>query len=171
MNCADAKTRWHRRFDDGIVDAELDAHLAECAECRVYDTQMRRQTALLGALRKQSDSLTASPATVALPHRLTAWSRALRVGAMAASIALLFAAYSFLPRPTVAPRETQQAAIEPTPATIPAPPIGLSLRGQSATQLLAVAAPSTDPNVQIFWLYPRLDAAATPEPNSQSRTP
>ena len=167
MNCADARTRWHRRFDDGIPDAELDAHLAACTECRDYDTQMRRQMALLAALRNETDSLTASPAAITSPQQPTVWSRMLRVGAMAASIALLFVVYSVVPRTTVAPRDTQQAANEPTQASILSPPIGLSLRGQSATQLLAVAAPSNDPNVQIFWLYPRLDAVATPEPNSQ----
>jgi anti-sigma factor RsiW len=167
MKCTEAKTRWHCRFDEAIPDAELDAHLAACAECRVYDTQMRRQMALLAALRKDTDSLTAAPVISASPHRPTVWSRTLRVGALAASVALLFLANSLGPRSTVTPRIIQQTANEPSPAPIAAPPVGLSLRGQSATQLLAVAAPSTDPNVQIFWLYPRLDAVATPEPNSQ----
>ncbi len=35
-------------------------------------------------------------------------------------------------------------------------PLGLTLRGKAAQRLVAVAQPTSQPNVQVFWLYPTL---------------
>jgi len=78
---------------------------------------------------------------------------------MAASIALLIMTVRFLPssrNPGGADAPTAAVATGEDDARL-----GLSLRGESATQLLAVASPASDPNVRIYFLYPRLDAVAT----------
>lgn len=159
MTCKEAKTRTHRVLDDGVADPALDEHLSACHECRLYGTDMRRLRMVLGELRNETESQT-SPQGKPRILRSTRFVAHRRVLAAAASIALLIVAVRFLPKPNEVELPTA-----PTVPTILAesqePPLGISLQGASAVNLLAVASPVSDANVQVYFLYPRLDAGST----------
>lgn len=169
MKCSEAQTWWHRRLDDGESDPMLDEHLSRCSACRQYDVQMRRVLSVVGQLRTETESVIA-PATIGpRPRRPMTFSVGLRRGlAVAAAVALAVFVYR-TPRPADDAKKLGRQIAERS-ASIAAPPLGLSLRGESAAQLIAVAAPTGDPAVQMFWLYPRLVAAEEGE-KQESATP
>jgi hypothetical protein len=47
-----------------------------------------------------------------------------------------------------------QPRVDATEMSSVSPRLGISLRGESAQRLLAVAQPVSQDNVQVFWLYP-----------------
>ena len=48
----------------------------------------------------------------------------------------------------------EQPRVDATDLSSASPRLGISLRGESAQRLLAVAQPVSQDNVQVFWLYP-----------------
>lgn len=165
MNCEQARQRWHMRFDDRSVDAALEAHLAECEACREYGAQIRQVLGVLDDLREESRQVVArddalGPQDHARPGR-SRWGRtrmAVRWAAMIAIVATASLLYLVQPRDHKA-SDTNSGA---TPTT--ASPIeGITLQGESARQLLAVARPTRQPNVKVYWLYPSLRSETTTE--------
>jgi len=169
MKCSEAQTRWHRRLDEGEPDPALDEHLSQCPACRQYDVQLQRMLSVVGQLRAETESMIAPVTTESTRRRPMKFSVGLRRGlAVAAAVALSVFVYR-------TPRPADEAvnlggAIVSRSASAAEPPLGMSLRGESAAQLMAVASPTSDPAVQIFWLYPRLDAAVKGD-QRESATP
>jgi len=172
MNCDEAKQRWHDQLDDGRQDSQLAEHLARCASCARYAAQMETVLCGLDELRIQSEL---HPAVGDWDGRATRygrrvrWFRPLAIGRAAAMIALCIGAYSWL-EPGGARRSvesdvvqsgvvtTNRAARVPSPTAGPdagsqAASLGMTLRGKSATQFLAVAQPTTSPDILMFRLY------------------
>lgn len=180
MNCEQAQSRIQDHIDDRQVDPTLDAHLAGCGDCRTYAEQMRLLTAALGDLRQESEAIVARPPGTASgddPRRATIPSgvwRLVRLARIAAALAILVTGSMFI-MPLL--RDGEQSTM-PTPdvslapgveETVskerPDPRLGISLRGKSRDTVLAVAVPTKDPNVQMYWLYPVLDKKSTVDPS------
>ncbi len=188
MTCNEAQSRWHRQADGGGSDDGLARHLAECAGCRAYAAQMQRLGQALDVLRAQTESqLFSSGATRGdvvdeATRRPGLWVR--RGWAVAAVVALAMTGYWMTnfagrtPRAGVTTvvdtsetgftsQDLESTVRETATDRAVAPQFGLTLKGESAAQLLAVPAPIVDPNVQMYWLYPRLasaDGATEPTP-------
>lgn len=163
MKCEEARQAWHRRLEDGRNDAGLDWHLAECTECARYARDMQRIAAALaelGAETKEVASLRQPLHKAPVPGL----RRLLRIAAVIALLAGLAMTYRALwLRPELGVREPNLVAdIDPKRRALGGEPesrerLGITLRGESARDLLAVAASSQDSEVQLYWLYPRLD--------------
>lgn len=69
MNHGQARQRWHARTDEGGSDAELEAHLAECASCRAYVREMETVMRVLDTARRETERIEARPARRPAPHR------------------------------------------------------------------------------------------------------
>ena len=173
MNCEEAQTRWHQRLEEPHEDAELAGHLAECAACRRYTVEIQSIVGVLGELRRDTESIVsrgpAPPASEVSgePLRRNPRSVTRMIRAAAAAIAILvggglvyYASRQVNRSPyvtdgtvevvtdsTLAPGD----AVAETPSD---PRIGISLRAESAKRLLAVAQPTSQPDVQMYWLYP-----------------
>lgn len=149
MKCMDARERWHRRLDQGSLDAELDRHLAACENCRTYAARMERLVGLFDGLREDTESLT--PAVTPIGHGTTRREWAMQTRGLlriAAAIAIVVGAALWF-------RTPKQSMLVNLTTEAGAPTVqGITLRAQSREQFMAVAAPSNEPNVQTFWLYP-----------------
>ena len=152
MNCTEARKRWHIRLDQYAPDAELDRHLADCEACRTYAARLERLIGLMDELREDTEALvpSASPATTRIAGRIRrGWSPAITRSLLriAAVIVITVGAglwYREGQTPTV---------VERHPSTV-APATGITLGVESRNRYIAVAAPSAEPNVQTYWLYP-----------------
>ncbi len=152
MNCEDAQRRWHSRYDDGGDDPDLQAHIAACAACRVYAQEMEQIVGALDAIRVETEPIVSKNTTDLADHSEPAqarrWHFPIRwATGIAATIALLVGASLFF--------ETQQRP-ELKPAREHQSVLGMSLEGASSQRYMVVARATTDPDVQIFWLYPTL---------------
>ncbi len=159
IQCDDARHRWNRRLDDGIDDAELLSHLSSCEACRSYADQIGRIVAALDELKDASESVVATgtsatetrpaPGAPPLVIRLSRLMRAAAVLALVASAAFYF----------VGRRANHTQIVPPAPPTVVVggPSIqyklGLTLRDKSAERMMAVAMPTSNPDVQMYRLY------------------
>ncbi len=158
MNCNDARKRWHLRFDDGGADRALDEHLGRCAACRAYAAQMSDLCAALERIRDETEAAPENAAHSQAAPRQTGWIIRLAPGiAAAAMIALALLAY----RPGIAP-PTKDSPVA-TPAT-EGPALGITLKDESKSRLIAVATATGNPDVQMYRLYPRLSAVSAVSP-------
>lgn len=152
MNCNETHTRWHQRLDENGSDPQLDEHLRACEACRRYDIEMGLVTQSLDQLRQDTEAIGSrgSPATKVSVIR-GRWPMAIRsLGAVAAAVAIIVTGAVFFPH-----------GQDRSPGNVGSVPVaevhlGLSLRGKSATKFMVVAKATSDPNVQVFRLYPRL---------------
>ena len=171
MNCEEAKQACHRRPDDGKANEELERHLAHCDSCRRYVADMERLTAALAELRDETQRVRSTRGASAAPPRLS--RDLLRVAAAFALAAGLFGAYwtwsssSAPPAPNgggriVAAGDSNR--VETTREGDAEAEFGITLRGESARSLLAVAVRTKDPAVQMYWLYPSLNDGAVHSP-------
>ncbi len=157
MKCEDARQYWNRRLDEGASDAELDGHLASCESCRRYVADMVRLVGLFDELHEDTESLTPAvtqigPHATPRPRREWATPGGPRVLGIAAAVLLTVGVglwYSF----------EQNATVLDRPISSAVPVMGITLRAQSRERFIAVAAPSDEPNVQTFWLYPIVTVA------------
>jgi hypothetical protein len=148
MNCETYRAQWHERADgerSAADAAALDQHAAECDECRRYDAQMRAVFAGLDRLRDR-------PLMMSPRRHGTHTFAPLRV---AAAIALFVGASWVL---SIGLRE--RVPVSPDAAMVDADAPGgeeavpsLTLTGESAKTYLAMAKPSSRPNVRMYWLY------------------
>ncbi len=160
MNCEEAHARWHQRLDENGNDPQLDEHLRSCETCRRYGDEMSLITQALGELRQETEAIGShgTPATRALVIR-GPWPRAIRsLGAVAAAVAIIVTGSVFYTPDRNAP--PPGATVGPVAAVR----LGLSLRGESATKFMVVTERTSDPNVQVFRLYPRLAMSTDAEP-------
>jgi len=180
MNCEQATARIQDRIDDACDDPALDAHVANCGECRSYAAQMRLLTEALGELGRESEKIVAfspTPASRDDRRRTTIPSpvrRFVRVARVAAALAIVVTGSVVLiplmrdgeqstlktPDVVLAPAGEETVSIQR-----PDPRLGISLRGKSADTVLAVAVTTKDANVQMYWLYPVLDKKSTVDPS------
>lgn len=169
MNRDEARKRWHRRLDEGRDDAELDKHLEACEPSRRYDLEMNHIVGALNELRRDTESVVSraaptTPSTVRpiVQDRGRAWLRP--VTGIAASVAMVVGVslYFTIGRRPEAPLVGLDNLVDVSGEhrspvrDVPKPQLGLSLRGDCAKRFLAVAKPTTQANVQVFWLYPTL---------------
>ena len=158
MNCEEARRRWHERFDGGAEDAELEDHLESCASCRQYVEQMDRLAGVLDELRVETESVVSRPAGLSVDQRVGVsrrlrWASARRFMRLAAAVAVLVGGgvlYYSIDRVTVPP-PVAPGKVEPLD-----PRIGISLRAETAERFMAVAKPTSEPDVQLYWLYPKM---------------
>ena len=158
MNCDEARTRWHKRFDGGAKDAELEDHLESCASCREYAGQMDRLVGVLNQLRVETESVVSRPVGPSADERVQTpqrsnWAYARRFMRIAAAVAVLVGGgvlYYSSHRAPVGP------GVSPGKVERLDPRIGISLRAETAERFMAVAKPTSEPNVQLYWLYPKM---------------
>lgn len=168
MNCDEARQRWHDRFDEDRDDPALDSHLASCEACRCYAGQMGRIADVLDELRDQTESVVLRQEGGAPDqgeaHGRRSWRVFLRPAmGIAAAIAVAIGASLFyvtdregITVDPVGPPMEDQPRVDATQLSSASPRLGISLRGESAQRLMAVAQPVSQDNVQVFWLYPTL---------------
>lgn len=160
MNCNEAHERWHQRFDENGTDPQLDDHLQACESCRRYDDEMDLITQALGQLHQDTEAI-GSPVAPATRARVIRgrWPMAIRsLGAVAAAVAIIVTGSVFY--------SPNQVSLPPIVRSDPVAKIhlGLSLRGKSATKFMVVAEATSDPNVQVYRLYPRLTTSTEAKP-------
>ena len=158
MNCEEARPRWHERFDGGAKDAELEDHLEFCASCREYAGQMDRLAGVLDELRVETESVVSravglsADERVKSPQRMS-WVFARRFMRIAAAVAVLVGGGVFY-------YSSHRVPVGPGVSTgevgLADPRIGISLRAETAERFMAVAKPTSEPNVQLYWLYPKM---------------
>jgi predicted anti-sigma-YlaC factor YlaD len=152
MNCEEAQRRWHTRYDDVSDDPGLQAHIAACAACRVYAQQMEQVVGILDAMRVETEPVVSrnsaervdhgEPARVRRRHFPIRWATGI-----AATMALLVGASLLL---------LTQHRPELKPVLKHQPVFGMALEGESSMRYMVVAQTTTDPDVQMYWLYPTL---------------
>lgn len=142
LTCEQFTQRWHDGLDDGrdaASDAAMADHLKSCADCRAFHAEMSAITASL-------DRLAVAPmtATVEAPKagRLVRFAPVL---AVAAAVALFIGATWIFRSPSM-----PAPVAGTTPALVAA---DITLKGESAERYLAVAQPSSNPRVRVYWLY------------------
>lgn len=167
MTCNEAQARWHDQADGEIPDPQLEQHLSECETCRRYAAQMSRMFGALDELRMLADHIVSSRHRESIPAmrgasgaRRGLSNSILRVAAvvgLAIGAVTMIAVTRRSSQPPVAWNPTEQEPqreAEQRHNTVP--PIGIGLRGNSRSRLLAVAATTQHKNVQLYWLYPLL---------------
>jgi len=174
MNCDVFREHWHRRFDGEAHDSAVDRHQAECSACRSYAEQMEHLLGVLGGLRRESESIgpdgAVTSSTVMSKHRRYGVARGW-VGVFRIAAALAFAAgavaYLTIPRASREPagRPPQEGTLTPgtDSGTTDRAGFGITLKGESADQYLAVGRQAKNPHVQVYWLYPTLGPPASGE--------
>lgn len=175
MNCAEARKQWQDQLDGSFVASEVDTHLANCQECREHVRQMAAVLEGLLELRRTTESIGAVQAANPLgspERRMANWmTPAMRVAAAVAIVATTglmitgrFGGFSSRPHaPIEAIVPTAVDKISPTAARS-GPVPGLTLRGTSAGQFLAVAGAHPRSGVQVYWLYPTLKEETVSHP-------
>jgi len=163
MNCTRAQQLWHDRFDDrlsGGAEAGLAAHLASCGACRRYHADMDRLADGLERLRVLSEQALAAPEQdryrPAGRVRQRLWWRATGLTRVAAAVALFVAGSAYISRELAQRGVPRPGSERETVARLPEEAeysASLTLTGESAELYLAVARPSGDPRVHVFWLY------------------
>lgn len=164
MTCEEMRQRWHVCLDEGHDDPEVNEHLASCDECQRYVRLMSRIVGTLDELHDATESIVARPTyepwSIRRRRPRIHWPVvAKRVAAIAALVAVAIGAslyFGIEPGSTRLPLETDLVSV-------PDRRIGISLRGESADRFVAVAASTSQDNVQMFWLYPTLASASEPD--------
>ena len=172
MNCEEARTRWHQQLEEPQEAAELARHLAECAACQQYTAEMQRIVDVLDELRRDTESIVSrAPAPSARedggepqwwnPRWVTSLTRAAAVLAILVGGGALYYASQRAMWGPVDTDDTVKVVTDSTPEPCEAvvetpsdPRLGISLRAESAKRMLAVAQPTSQPDVQMYWLYP-----------------
>ena len=158
MNCEEARERWHVRFDEEIEDAKLSGHLDSCGACRQYAAQMDRLAGVLDDLRQETETIVSAPARPATSEQPRGPARTglrftWRLTRIAAAVAILVAGTSYF----WSHRATLRPVVSPGESAPPDPRIGISLRGETAQRFMAVTKPTSEPEVQLYWLYPKIE--------------
>lgn len=148
MNCESYRTQWHEHADgelSGADAAALHEHAAHCDACRRYDAQMRAVFAGLDRLRDRPLALTPSR------RRIHTFAPARIAAAVVLFIGASWLLSSAVRDDTPPNGRVEQLASRPQDAGIAEP--SFELTGESATTYLAMARPSSEPTVRMYWLY------------------
>lgn len=160
--CEQARDAWHDLRDEMLADVDsrrraergLESHLAQCAACAEYVRQMRGIASGLERLREQADA--AMP-----PRPVSSVRRGWRLFSLAAggiAAALFFALLLRLPSAPPAPRVIQPTPASDAPAreaiTANSGPVELS--GTTAERFMSVERPTSQVNVRVIELLPRV---------------
>jgi len=159
MDCQSAREHWNRVLDGEQQTPKIETHIRQCAACREYVADL--EAILNGLAELRGDTETVGSLHRRFPSETVRRSRTLL--RLAAMIAIIGGGYVVLIR--TVPNGPSDATSERSAsiAVAPSPREGITLKGNSAAALLAVAAPTTDPDVQMYWLYPRVPAATQPQ--------
>lgn len=169
MNCEEARQAWHLGFEDGQANDKMKQHLRQCAACAEYVADMERITGALVELKAETEGVV----SLRQAHQADAPRGYLRIARIAAAIALvagLYGAYVASLRQPVVEDPSIPAVVATQHGTqvggdsADELALGVTLQGSSAQNLLAVASPTANPNVQLYWLYPRLGATGEDAP-------
>lgn len=162
MNCQDARERWHQGLDEDCRDPGLQAHLDSCDACREYSEQILAIVGALEELREDTEHIVSARSDPARKVHAgfgrAHWSLLRRtVTGVAATITIVVGASLYL--------GTQRTSTPKGPEAVVSAPavhaeLGIALRGESAERYLAVPAKATQPDVQMYWLYPTLATVA-----------
>ena len=164
MNHEQARQRWHDRTDQGSLDAELEAHLDQCASCRAYVGEMETVIRVLDTARRETERIEARPARQPAQHRdqgdrrrIVRFPTWLRAAAMiAVVIGVSYVALRVSKTETATDRPPQVADRGDGKSDTPQHSFGLTLQGESAGRTMVVADPISTPEVQVYWLYSSL---------------
>jgi hypothetical protein len=156
---------WHRWLDDGqdnsfeAFDASAAAHLIACPSCAAYARQMESMVAGLDALSKLADDemrrgISARESNETLPaDGRIAGRMAATLGRVAAILALTCAGLFYVWQGN----RTEQPAGGPVARTnaldLPEIQVGMMLHGKSAKDMMVVARPTGEPDIQFYQLY------------------
>ena len=165
MNCEQARQRWHGRLDADAEDVGLEDHLASCEACRCYDAQMRAILASLHELKADTDGIVdrGERRRGAADGRFAWWrmvGRSIRSARVAAVVALMVAGGLYFADHFTGVRVNP---LQPSPVPARTAPAEVRLHANSARQYVAVAAPTAESDVEVFWLYP-LTSTGTKDP-------
>ncbi len=196
MNCEQARQAWHRRWDDdvveggadglpasvGRVDPAVDEHLRSCQQCRAYHAQMDAIAGALDELREESESIVSRRHGAEAPARRRSWSSVLRpLTRIAAVLALVVTAGLYFSSeragnglPDIGALVGNMNVADENDvfvsAVSPAKDVTeITLQGESAKRYLAVATPTSQPGVRLFWLYPTVGEPSTSDPSQESQ--
>lgn len=170
MDCQEAQRYWNEGCDGAAVQPSVTQHFRECPACRRYAVQMTRLLAMLDSLRQETDTIRASRLTAVGPARLRRSTRVRslwRVGSLSAAAALALTigvSIFFETRP--ANRGPRAQSTQAVGTSVAEAPMGISLRGESTERFMAVAQPTSVPDVQVFRLYPTLRKASEADGDS-----
>ena len=176
MKCEDVRQRWHACLDEGRDDPEVDQHLASCEECQRYVGLMSQIVGTLDELHEVTEPVVATqdfaPLVRPAPRRRVHWNVVFRrATAMAAAIAAVIGGWLYFandrtsiplrPHTPLTQVEDQRGAETPPPKDHR---LGISLQGDSAGKFLVVSKATSEPDVQIYWLYQTVELADATEP-------
>ena len=168
MNCQQARQAWHRRWDDDVVDPAVDEHFRSCQPCRAYHAQMDALAGALDELREETKSIVCRRGAAQRPVPGRSWSSMLspltRIAAVLARFVTAGLYFSSNHRtggrltdvgPLVSNMNVADESDVFASAVSPAKNVTkITLQGESADRYLAVATPTSQPGVKLFWLYP-----------------
>lgn len=169
MNCSEARAMWHDRLDEVHRDARLDQHLAQCEPCDRYCKDMDEIVGALDSLRLETEGVisTVRPGDTAKKRKEPSrkWRRPAILLRVAAALAFTVTLGLYFGR-MVAITDTD---VEPSDKVVLRPPdhdnagptshnppsLGITLGKASAERMMAVALPTSNPNVQMYRVYPK----------------
>ena len=166
MNCEAARQVWHEQLESGDSATVLQEHLRGCAACRAYCADMERVLAGLAELRRESQEIEAirysradsSPVSAQSPLRIAA-AIALLIGGLLVMRVMLTNG----PRASGPPHVAE--LVDAGPELPPDPPTtGITLKGEASHAQLAVATPTQNPQIRLYWLYPSFNDERSVQP-------
>lgn len=155
MECRQAQLAMNALVDDELGPdqrARLDRHLQACPSCRIDARRMQRLRAGLDRLRERDPAPAAPPQGVRPPPRVKTVRLSIQTARAAAIVAAAIGLAVFGWR-TVTPWLGQPAAQPEQARAAWTPASGVTLLRESDAQYLAVALPSSKPNVRIVRLF------------------
>ena len=164
MDCEKAKHLWHERCDGELAaeqQASLEIHLQTCQSCRAHYRQMDEMAAALGRLRGSSQAVgVGTEATPPVALRRSRWASVWRISRVAAALAVVLGAATYLSWQDTAELETA-GVTSPSPTMVASAtaafeqpvPAQVVLKERSAARFIPVARETSDPNVHVFVLY------------------
>ncbi len=173
MECPTVRQALHRRIDGELPPeqvAAVDAHLANCPDCREVSEQLQT---LIGQMKRLDRFAPLAETTGSGDGRTAGGARRWWPVAAGAGIAAAIAAAVLLERPappTHVAVSTAPAADKPEPDAGQALALArnVSLHGTNTDRYIAVSLPTRDERVHLVWLYPRIGAREAKHPRTRS---
>lgn len=182
ISCEEARQRWLRVVDERVEDADASEHVSTCTACRQYAESMSKLIGGLHALKEATNEVHLSetswtgvgpelrPRVLRLRVMRTAAMIALVVGAVSIGRQMLRSPSGDHKAPAGAsrladgssnagdsPRDSASNTANSTgrgDASVLTSFASLTLNGDTGRRFVSVAQSSTDPQVEVIWLYP-----------------